>query len=117
MKRIKIISFLLLIICSIILGKNNTKEANNSAGINNNHKIVVTSEIEIDKVGYKEKEKIILDKYHRQIEILKDERRQEINLLKQDFGYNIETHKRNVLLKSESKPIKLDRKFIKIYKQ
>jgi len=97
----------------MILGKNNNKETNNSVVINNNQKIVETSELEIDKVVYKERKKIILDKYQRQIENLKDERRQEINLLKQRFGGNIEVHKRSVLLKSESKPLKLNGKFIK----
>jgi len=92
---------------------NNNKKPNDSAVINNSQKIILTSELEIDKVMYEESKKIILDKYQRQIEKIKNERNRELNLLKQKFRGNIEAYKKNVFSKNESKPIKLDREFIK----
>ena len=112
MQRIKDFSLLVLIICSIIMG-NNYKEQDNSVVINNKQKIILTSEIELNKMMYEESKKIIMNKYQKEIEKIKNERKLELNLLKQKFKGNIKAYKKNAFLNSKNKPIKLERNFIK----
>jgi len=112
MKRINTLLFILVVSFSInvvardkVLSIDNIKRTTKLTEAK-----IIKKEIELDKVDFEKEKTILWGKYQMQIENLQNQRRHEINLLKQRLDRNTQSYKQPGSLDKSSKPIMLDKR-------